>query len=151
MAAKSAATKRAAVNKSSDASVSLAVRDDESPWTAEELALVRDELSADVERLEGELKSIESDIAGLITDSSSGAGDDQADLGTKAYDRESEYNLAQNSRRALEQAQRALARIDDGTYGICENCGQAIGKERLQAFPRATLCMQCKQQQEKRH
>jgi RNA polymerase-binding transcription factor DksA len=43
-----------------------------------------------------------------------------------------------------------LARLDDGSYGQCESCGNPIGKERLQAFPRATLCMACKQRQERR-
>ena len=46
--------------------------------------------------------------------------------------------------------QLTLARIDDGTYGICESCGEPIGKMRLMAFPRATLCMTCKQREERR-
>jgi DnaK suppressor protein len=50
----------------------------------------------------------------------------------------------------LLQAERALARIEDGTYGICESCGNPIGKARLQAFPRATLCVTCKQREERR-
>ena len=41
-------------------------------------------------------------------------------------------------------------RIEDGTYGICESCGEPIGKMRLMAFPRATLCMTCKQREERR-
>ncbi|WKV16539.1 TraR/DksA C4-type zinc finger protein [Janibacter limosus] len=45
---------------------------------------------------------------------------------------------------------RALARLEDGTYGTCESCGNPIGKLRLQAYPRATLCMTCKSQQERR-
>jgi RNA polymerase-binding transcription factor DksA len=50
----------------------------------------------------------------------------------------------------LEQTERALARIADGTYGVCEICGNPIGKLRLQAFPRATLCVADKQRQERR-
>jgi RNA polymerase-binding transcription factor DksA len=50
----------------------------------------------------------------------------------------------------LLQAERALAKIADSTYGVCESCGNPIGKMRLQAFPRATLCMSCKQRQERR-
>ena len=45
---------------------------------------------------------------------------------------------------------RALARIADGTYGVCESCGKPIGKRRLMAFPRATMCMECKQREERR-
>ena len=48
------------------------------------------------------------------------------------------------------QAERALGRIANRTYGICENCGNPIGKARLQVFPRATLCMTCKQREERR-
>jgi DnaK suppressor protein len=50
----------------------------------------------------------------------------------------------------LSQVERALQRLDNGTYGICENCGNPIGKARLQAFPRATLCVTCKQREERR-
>jgi len=46
--------------------------------------------------------------------------------------------------------ERALQRLDTGTYGTCENCGNPIGKARLQAFPRATLCVSCKQREERR-
>ena len=132
------------------AAADLVVREDESPWTPEELTEVHGELSAEIERFRTELKSIEADIAGLIHDDNGGAGDDQADVGSKALEREYEYSLAQNNRASMEQAIRALARIDDGTYGICESCGNPIGKLRLQAFPRATLCVQCKQKQERR-
>ena len=50
----------------------------------------------------------------------------------------------------LDQGERALDRIDAGTYGVCESCGQPIGKARLLAFPRATLCVECRQRQERR-
>ena len=50
----------------------------------------------------------------------------------------------------LAQINRALAQLDAGTYGLCSNCGQPIGKGRLQAFPRATLCVTCKQREERR-
>jgi len=146
---KKAATKTTTAKKTAT-SGKLKVRDDESPWTAEELADVRAELKGDVERLTAELSEFENDIAGLIKDSGDGAGDDQADAGAKTFEREHEYSLAQNSRDLLEQSVHALERIDDGTYGVCENCGNAIGKLRLQAFPRATLCLTCKAQQERR-
>ena len=58
-------------------------------------------------------------------------------------------SLANNARDMLEQVEHALARIDDGTYGVCESCGKAIGKYRLQAFPRATLCRACKEAEER--
>jgi RNA polymerase-binding transcription factor len=78
------------------------------------------------------------------------AGDDTADAGAKTFQREHELALTQNARELLAASTRALARIDDGTFGVCESCGQPIGKARLQAFPRATLCVTCKQREERR-
>jgi RNA polymerase-binding transcription factor DksA len=59
--------------------------------------------------------------------------------------------LAASARERLVQDERALERLDTGTYGLCENCGNAIGKARMQAFPRATLCVECKQKEERRY
>jgi RNA polymerase-binding protein DksA len=143
-------TPGAPTTKGSASPTSLVVREDESPWTDAELAQVRAELQADVERLEAEISEAESDLQVLLRDAGDGAGDDQADAGAKTFEREQEITLANNSREMLEQSRRALARIEDGTYGICESCGNPIGKMRLQAFPRATLCVSCKQQQERR-
>lgn len=61
-----------------------------------------------------------------------------------------ELSLLNNQKRLLEQIQQALRMLDDGTYGFCENCGRPIGKLRLAAFPRATMCVSCKQRQERR-
>ncbi len=126
------------------------VRAGETPWTKAELAAVRTGLEADVIRLRGEIATAEDDLADLLRDSGEGAGDDQADAGTKTFEREQEMSLAANSRDLLDQVQRALARIEVGTYGVCESCGNPVGKGRLQAFPRATLCVSCKQRQERR-
>ena len=127
----------------------LVVRADEDPWTAEELTEVRELLATDAARLREEITGAEAGIIDLLRSSESG-GEDQADTGTKTFEREHEMALAASHRDMLNQTERALARIDNGTYGICENCGNPIGKARLQAFPRATLCMTCKQRQERR-
>ncbi|MFF4579160.1 TraR/DksA family transcriptional regulator [Streptomyces sp. NPDC001373] len=129
----------------------LAVRPGEEPWTAEEVAEARTELLSEVMRLRVELEASEMAISGLMRDSGDGAGDDQADTGTKNITRESELALAANATSMLEQTERALERLEAGTYGLCENCGKPIGKARMQAFPRATLCVDCKQKQERRH
>ena len=128
----------------------LRVREDETPWTAKELKAVRAELEADVARLLHEISVAESELAGLMRDAGDGSGDDQADAGTKTFEREQEISLANNARVMFEQSEHALQRIDDRSYGICENCGNPIGKNRLLAFPRATLCMPCKSKQERR-
>ncbi|GHD84053.1 TraR/DksA family transcriptional regulator [Streptomyces naganishii] len=129
----------------------LAVRPGEDPWTPEEVAEARAELQSEMERLRDEISSSEQSLAGLMRDSGDGAGDDQADTGTKNITREHEMALAANAREMLTQTGRALDRLDAGTYGLCENCGNPIGKARMQAFPRATLCVECKQKQERRY
>ncbi|MFI5825889.1 TraR/DksA family transcriptional regulator [Streptomyces sp. NPDC051578] len=129
----------------------LPVRPGEDPWTPDEVAEARSELTGEVLRLRAELEASEQAISGLMRDSGDGAGDDQADTGTKNITRESELALAANATLMLEQTERALERLEAGTYGFCENCGKPIGKARMQAFPRATLCVDCKQKQERRH
>lgn len=128
----------------------LAVRPGEEPWTPEEVEEARAELTAEALRLRAEISSSEASLVGLMRDSGDGAGDDQADTGTKNITREHELALAANAREMLNQTERALERLDAGTYGLCENCGNPIGKARMQAFPRATLCVECKQKQERR-
>jgi RNA polymerase-binding protein DksA len=129
----------------------LAVRPGEEPWTPEEAQEARAELTSEVLRLREEIASSEQSLAGLMRDSGDGAGDDDADTGTKNITREHELALAANAREMLSQFERALQRLDAGTYGLCENCGNPIGKARMQAFPRATLCVECKQKQERRY
>src|SRR5450631_794014 len=128
----------------------LRVRENEKPWTAKELATVHAELESDIVRLRNEISVAEVDLAGLMSDIGDGAGDDPADAGTATFEREQEISLANNAREVFEQSARALARLVAGTYGVCESCGNPIGKNRLLAFPRATLCMTCKSKQERR-
>lgn len=128
----------------------LPVRPGEDPWTEAELAQVRKELEGEATGLRAELAKAASDIAERLGDSVGDAGDDEADVGAKAFEREHELYLTQNAQGLLDQTGRALDRIDAGTYGVCESCGKAIGKARLLAFPRATLCVECKQREERR-
>ena len=122
----------------------------ETPWSAAELKAMRIELSKELLRLKHELVLIETEMEALIADSGEGAGDDQADSGTKTFEREHEMSLVINARDMVLQTERALDRIDSKSYGNCEDCSHPIGKERLQVFPRATLCMICKQKEERR-
>ncbi|MDF6021661.1 TraR/DksA C4-type zinc finger protein [Streptomyces sp. JH34] len=128
----------------------LAVRPGEDPWTPEEVEEARTELTGEVLRLRSELEASGEALAGLMRDSGDGAGDDDADTGTKNITREHELSLAAHAQETLDQTERALARLDAGTYGLCEVCGKPIGKARMQAFPRATLCVEDKQKQERR-
>jgi len=122
----------------------------EAPWTATELKAIRVELAKELTRLKHELEVIEAEMEDLIADSGEGAGDDQADSGTKTFEREHEMSLVINARDMVLQTERALVRIDNKSYGSCEDCSNPIGKERLHVFPRATLCMICKQKEERR-
>lgn len=71
------------------------------------------------------------------------------DLATATFDREMASSLEENSTHVLVEIDAALARIDEGTYGICQRCGNPIGRERLEALPWATLCIDDKRKQER--
>jgi DnaK suppressor protein len=72
-----------------------------------------------------------------------GRGSDNhlGDMATVTFDRELDEGLEEGAMQTLAQIDRALARLDDGTYGICERCGNPIGEGRLRARPWATLCI----------
>ena len=131
------------------APAALVVSDNES-WTATELKSMRGNLAKELERLRSDLAQVESEMDSLIKDGGEGAGDDQADAGNKTFEREHEMSLLINARDMVIQTERAIDRIDNKSYGICEVCGNQIGKARLEVFPRATLCMSCKQKEERR-
>ncbi|WP_309649386.1 TraR/DksA C4-type zinc finger protein [Nocardioides sp.] len=134
-----------------DAPVSaLVVKEGEDAWTKAELKEVLDELREQHAHSTGIVAAQETELSGLLRDAGDGAGQDQADMGATSFERDHELTVLNNERDKIAQIDRALARIDDGTYGVCESCGNAIGKMRLMAFPRATLCMTCKQREERR-
>ena len=126
------------------------VQEDESNWTKTELEKVRKVLEKEATELQIEIEQADEKFQDLIFESGEGAGDDQADAGTKTFEREQEISLLANKRDLLDQTHHALERIASGTYGRCENCGNPIGKLRLiEANPRATLCMPCRQKQDR--
>ena len=128
----------------------LPVRPGEDPWTPGEIAQIRDRLEGEIAAQREDIRETEDEVAERLDDPVEGAGDDPADTGAKAFQREHDLALAYNTRDLLAKSERAIERMDAGTYGVCESCGQAIGKARLQAFPRATLCVTCKQREERR-
>ena len=128
----------------------LPIRPGEDPWTPKELAQVREQLRTEVGFQREKVQETEDEVAERLQDPVEGAGDDPADTGAKAFQREHDLALAYNTRDLLAEGERAIERMHAGTYGVCESCGQAIGKARLQAFPRATLCVTCKQREERR-
>jgi RNA polymerase-binding protein DksA len=70
-----------------------------------------------------------------------GSGNHMGDMASVTFDRELDQGLEEGAQQTLAQIDRALAKIDDSTYGICERCGKPIGEERLRARPWATLCI----------
>ncbi len=73
-----------------------------------------------------------------------------ADVATDNYDREFSLSLASNDRQSLYDLNDALKRIEDGTFGICEDCKRLVTKVRLKAVPQARLCIKCQEKREKR-
>ncbi len=134
----------------SDQSIDLPVREGEDSWTAEEVAEQRETLMEELERLEKKIAITETELSDILKGGTDGAGRDPADLGSSNFERDQEVALAQNAREMADQARLALHLFDSGNYGLCEICGNPIGKGRLQVFPRATLCVTCKQREERR-
>ena len=72
-----------------------------------------------------------------------------ADLGTEVFERSKDFALRENAMITVAAIDKALEKINDGTYGACEVCGKAISSERLQAVPAAAKCRDCKEAEEK--
>ena len=89
-------------------------------------------------RAEADLLAAEREPGDVQFDEESGEGD------TLAVERERDLALSAQAQAAVEEIDLAIAKIHDGTYGICEQCGASIPKERLRALPHAALCVQCK-------
>ncbi|MBG0776695.1 MAG: RNA polymerase-binding protein DksA [Desulfovibrionaceae bacterium] len=73
---------------------------------------------------------------------------DPADRATAESDRSFTLRIRDRERRLIKKIQDALGRLEDGTYGICEECGEDIGVPRLKARPVTKLCINCKSKQE---
>lgn len=127
----------------------IPLREGDEAWKVGELREVTKILNSDVERLVAEVELTEHELDDLLH-TSEGAGDDQADAGSTALEREQEMSIVNNTREMLAQNVDALRRIKAGAFGVCLSCHESVGKARLQAFPRATLCVACKQREERR-
>lgn len=81
----------------------------------------------------------------------SSEGGDPADVGSETLGREQDLALARDLKDVLAQVEEALDRIEAGTYGTCESCEKEIPAARLKALPYATLCVDCKRAEVRRH
>lgn len=79
-----------------------------------------------------------------------GGGNHMADDGTEAFDQTVGMALKRETKEALQKVERALAKFENGTYGICESCGGRIDRARLEALPHAVYCMECQNRRELR-
>ena len=103
------------------------------------------------QRAQEALDHLQQEDAGQLEDEREEIPSDNhpADMATATFDRELDYTLEENVERVLAQIDAALQRIERGTYGVCESCGQPILPERLEALPWTTLCIDCKRKQER--
>ncbi|MGH2706030.1 MAG: TraR/DksA C4-type zinc finger protein [Actinomycetota bacterium] len=76
--------------------------------------------------------------------------EDYADAGSFTFEREKDLSIANNVQDLLDKINRAIGKIEDGTYGICESCGEPIDAARLRALPHVSLCIRCKKAEERR-
>ncbi len=106
---------------------------------------LKKELKAEYKRLKVELDALPVGNGGNPI----GYGTHQADDATMAFDQAQGLAMRQHTERLLSQVQRALARFDDGTYGLCTDCGRPIDLARLEALPYAMLCLDCQSKQER--
>lgn len=105
-------------------------------------------------RLETERVQLQSDIDALASENQTqhddtGIGNHLADDASEVFTRERNLAVSTNAEELLVQVDAALARLDEGTYGICANCGREIPSERLEALPYATLCITCQSEVER--
>lgn len=75
---------------------------------------------------------------------------DPTDRASLESDRNFELRIRDRERKLINKIQQALDRIDDGSFGLCESCEEEIGVERLRARPVTTLCIDCKNEEERR-
>lgn len=128
----------------------LPVLDGEEAWTAEEVIEVRADLIAEIERMRRAVEASDAELEQLMGESSDTSGKDPGDVSSTNFERDQELSMNANTRTLLEQNEAALRRLEAGQFGVCENCGDPIGKARMEVFPKATMCVACKQRAERR-
>lgn len=111
---------------------------------AERLNLFKESLEERLRELLGEAEKTVSGMSGAIE-----AFPDPTDRATLETDRNFMLRIRDRERKLISKIKEALERIEDGTYGFCEACGEPIGEKRLLARPVTTLCIECKARQEK--
>ena len=121
--------------------------------TAKEIGDLKGRLEVERGELREQLTTIEEEAFAATQSELSGdvgLDDESADAGTATFEREKDLSIENNVRDMLAKIDRALGRIDDGSYGICERCGKPIEKARIKALPYVDLCIKDAQAQSRR-
>jgi DnaK suppressor protein len=125
----------------------------EAKFTKKELDDLRARLTDERAELQEQLTTLEdqtfattqSDMSGDV-----GLDDEAADAGTATFEREKDLSIEHNVRDLMQKIDRALKRMDEGRYGICDRCGKPIEKARVKALPYVDLCIKDAQAQARR-
>ncbi|MBK5225707.1 MAG: TraR/DksA C4-type zinc finger protein [Thermoleophilia bacterium] len=111
----------------------------------EKLVAIREKLKGNLVRLEEDLETAQRELA-----EEAGNDDRISEIASMAVGRELDMSLEKNVRLLLVRVEEALEAITSGNYGICRSCGKKIPKERLEALPYASQCVECQRRQETR-
>jgi RNA polymerase-binding transcription factor DksA len=117
-------------------------------YTEKQLRHIRKGLIAERDRLREESLSIEkrssaadeSDLIGELVDYDE---NHPAELASETYEREKDFAFSENVSELMMKVERALEKLDEGTYGICDRCNSAINPQRTHVLPSATMCVKC--------
>ena len=123
-----------------------------SPLTKTEIKELKAQLEAEHADLLAQYKELEESSFGTNQSDLTGEmafDEEYADAGTATFERERDLSLVNNLRDLMDRIDKALAKIEDGTYGLCDRCGKPIEKLRLKALPYANLCIKDKQAEER--
>ena len=106
--------------------------------------LLRERLESERDRLVSELGQLN-----VVGHENLGYGTHMADDATAAFDQARDLALRGNLEEMLKQVKGALVRVANGSYGVCERCGQQIDPARLKALPHASYCLDCQRRLER--
>ena len=118
--------------------------------TNNDLTLHREKLLALQARLQGDTTQMEDDSV-KDHNMTTSIPTDMEEISSDNADQELTLSLLGSDKDTLDQIEAAIQRIDDGSYGECETCGEQIPKSRLEAIPYAAQCVRCASQQEESH
>jgi len=111
--------------------------------------LLRARLESELKRLTEEMEQLKSSMRPADERREGSPFGKREEEATESYELELRLTLEKSIREQLAAVEHALKKFEDGTYGLCDNCGKPIPPERLEALPQATLCLDCKARQAK--